>query len=482
MKRNFVLKLSQLVFIAAVMMFGIHQSVQSGEVRRIVYRLSYQDFPNPERGFFVSFNPYGNNPRPALELEQLTELRSRNITLARRYYLIDRFRNQPFDSEFLDLVASDLATAREAGVKLIVRFTYNWLGGGEDASEARILAHIQQLEPVLRDNYDVLAYMEAGFIGYWGEWNNSTNGLRDNPQAKKAIIEQLLTVLPPERMVALRYTHYKREILNDNTPLNKKTAFTGSTKGRIAAHNDCFLASIDDKGTYNSTNPDKIAAQKAYLHQDNLYVVQGGELCKRNPPRTDCDLAMAELKQMRWSTLNYYASEHKLNSIFQDWQEQGCLGTIRRSLGYRFRLVQSRLKLSKLTKGTVDLQLTIKNQGWASLYNPRPLEIILRHQSTGTEYYLKTDEDPRFWQPGSFKKLHIQGNLPANMPRGKYQILLNLPDAHSQLSRRPQYSIRLANSNIWEEATGYNNLQQNIMISPSYAAKKANAATFRLRE
>ena len=455
---------------AAVITLAIYQSVQSGEVQKVVYQSSDRDFSNPERGFFVSFNPIGNRPRPPLEFEQLQELRSRNITLARRYYLIDRFRDRLIDAEFLDLVASDMATARAAGVKLIVRFTYNWLGGGADASEARILGHIQQLEPLLQANYDVLAYLEAGFIGYWGEWNKSTHGLREDLAAQRAIMQQLLEVLPPERMVAIRYTHYKRAILNDDMPLNRKTAFTGSAKARIAAHNDCFLASIDDKGTYNSTQHQKIAAQKAYLHQDNLYVVQGGELCKRNPPRTNCDRATAELEQMRWSTLNYYPPQHQLHSVFQDWQNQGCLAKIRRSLGYRFSLTESQLNLSKLTKGKIDLELTIKNEGWGSLYNSRPLEIVLRHQSTGQEYYLATTEDPRFWQPATINKVQINSSLPPNLPQGSYQILLNLPDPHPLLYRRPEYSIRLANQGVWEESTGYNDLQQTIVITAQQKA------------
>lgn len=44
------------------------------------------------------------------------------------------------------------------------------------------------------------------------------------------------------------------------------------------------------------------------------------------------------------------------------------------------------------------------------------------------------------------------------MPAGSYELLLPLPDAYESLSGRPEYSIRLANEEMWEESSGYNRL------------------------
>lgn len=123
---------------------------------------------------------------------------------------------------------------------------------------------MDQLEPILKNNYDAIAYLEAGFIGYWGEWNRSTNGLRTNPQARRKILKKLLSVLPPERMVALRYSYYKGDIFNQQQPLTESEAFNRSGRARTGAHNDCFLAEIDDWGTYNHTDPKIINQQKAF--------------------------------------------------------------------------------------------------------------------------------------------------------------------------------------------------------------------------
>ena len=50
------------------------------------------------------------------------------------------------------------------------------------------------------------------------------------------------------------------------------------------------------------------------------------------------------------------------------------------------------------------------------------------------------------------------------MPKGAYDLFLSLPDAASTLAGRPEYAIRLANTNIWEPATGYNNLNATVTI------------------
>ena len=51
---------------------------------------------------------------------------------------------------FLNLVSNDLQKARETGVKLIIRFAYNWEQGEPDAPKDRIISHMEQLKPVLQ--------------------------------------------------------------------------------------------------------------------------------------------------------------------------------------------------------------------------------------------------------------------------------------------------------------------------------------------
>ena len=42
--------------------------------------------------------------------------------------------------------------------------------------------------------------------------------------------------------------------------------------------------------------------------------------------------------------------------------------------------------------------------------------------------------------------------------KGDYKVYLNLPDPMPNLHDNPDFSIRLANKDMWEEETGYNYL------------------------
>ena len=482
MKMSFKKCVSSLSLIAITgMAYGCRIMPLNASTVETSYSESFENFPNPERGFYIQINPIGNQPAPPLTLSQLQAVRNEKMSLIRRIYLLSEFREKPLSESFLKLVEDDLDTARKAGVKLIIRFSYNWLGGGEDATMERILSHMEQLKPVLQENYDVIAYLNAGFIGYWGEWNNSSNGLRQNSEARKTIFLKALSLLPPERMVAIRYPYYKRNIFNNNNPLNAEEAFSGSYRFRTGHHNDCFLADFDNGGTYNTLEANDVDKQKNFLNLDNRFVVQGGELCyltdwDPSDESDDCPNALNELERMRWSTLNLKPSDGR--EVIQDWQKQGCLEQIKRGLGYRFRLLKSSIPSDVKPGGEFSMNFEITNDGWASPYNPRKLEIVIRHQESSKEYYIILDKDPRMWLPKTNNVVNVTAGIPSDLPQGQYEVLLNLSDPTPRLYQRAEYSIRLANQDIWEESTGYNSLKQSIVVDENAEAENYSGTNF----
>ncbi|WP_223300772.1 DUF4832 domain-containing protein [Oscillatoria nigro-viridis] len=446
-------------------------AANSTSYKTTLYENSYENFPNPERGFFVPFNPLGKYESSPLKVADLEKVRSENMSLVRRIYTIADFRDRPLSKSFLQKVSNDCEIVRKAGLKIIIRFAYNWLGGGPDAPQERILSHIEQLKPIFAANSDTIAYLEAGFIGYWGEWNRSTNGLDKNSEARRTILFKILSAVPTERMVAIRYPYYKRDAFNNKNPLTSQEAFNGSYRSRTGAHNNCFLAAIDDWGTYNHTDPKIVDAQKTYLNLDNRYVVQGGETC--NPSEyDDCPNALADLERMRWSALN--TNLYDGLPVLRGWEEQGCMKEIQRRLGYRFRLLNSVIPVKVKAGRTFSMDLKITNDGWASPYNKRLVEVMLRDRQTQAQYYLAVTEDPRMWMPGTDKSINIKGAIPVTMPSGEYEVLLNLPDPAPRLYNRPEYSIRFANQKVWEESTGYNSLLQSVIIEPRVAGDESS--------
>jgi hypothetical protein len=95
--------------------------------------------------------------------------------------------------------------------------------------------------------------------------------------------------------------------------------------------------------------------------------------------------------------------------------------------------------------------------------------VVLRDTQTRKEYFLNVNEDPRKWMPGETLEVKISAGIPSSIPTGQYQVFLNLRDPSSRLHSRPEYSIRLANKDVWEPSTGYNSLQQSVSIDPNAA-------------
>ena len=422
--------------------------------RHVAYAADRSDFPNPERGFSKS---KGSG----------AAARAAGLTLAHVYFRLDAFKDSALPPSFLAEVSRRFAEARASGIKLVPRFTYNFPdepfrpGLDGDAPLERVLQHLDQLAPVLRDNADVIAFMEAGFVGAWGEWHHSTHGLTQ-PSAERTIVMRLLDILPPTRSVVVRYERDKRAIFGRDTPLTSAEAFTGSPIARVGHHNDCFLASDNDFGTYQPTATRPIAAAKAHLSAENRYVPQGGETCNiaaDAQPYVGCANALKELADQHWSQLN--GDYHP--GVLALWKRQGCHAEISERLGYRLRLVRSLYPATVRRGGVLRARITLVNDGFAAPYNPRDIELVLRN-AAGREVRRKLPQDPRRWLPGAAIALDLAVRLPKGMQSGNYQAYLALPDPAPRLRARPEYAIRLANLNSWDPRTGDNALGWQLRV------------------
>ncbi|MDD1425228.1 DUF4832 domain-containing protein [Dolichospermum sp. ST_sed9] len=483
--------------------------VGSSQIILTTYQPSDKNFSNPERGFAVSYDPPWPNKitwdfcNPSqenskkytytawtepLNLASLLSQQAQGMSLAMVRYHIAEFRDRPLSSEFLNRLDTDFATARKANIKLVIRFTYNWAMGGPDASLKKVHQHLNQIKKVLQKNVDVIAFMDAGFIGCWGEWHTSSNNLIGDYKtdgamnnASRLILDKIFEILPQERMVAVRVPRFKFQYFGSKNgkpiaPLTMYEAFIGSKKARWGQHDDCLVCGEWNFGTYWS--PQKIAEDiRNFLSQDNRYVVQSGEPgdAPDKPSKVDedsdgytsnyesCTRVLEIFRQMRWSTINV---NYNLGSpiSYKRWKKEGCYDTIAKKLGYRFRLLNSSIPNHVKLGGVFSMSFKIANDGWASPYNPRGLEIIFRNRTNGRVFRLVLSDDPRFWQAGEISTVNIRHYLPVNIAPGEYDILLNLPDPHLNLKNRPKYSIRLANKDIWEASTGYNSFLRRISI------------------
>ena len=132
-------------------------------------------------------------------------------------------------------------------------------------------------------------------------------------------------------------------------------------------------------------------------------------------------------------------------------------------MGYRYQLISGNYSTSAAPGGNMSVSISLKNVGYAPLYNYRVAYIVLKNGNN--VYSLPLESDPRRWTPGNTTSINETLALPANIPAGTYQLYLHMPDAYASLADKPAFSIRFANTNVWEASTGMNNLNASITIS-----------------
>ena len=450
--------LSVAVLLAASHQVHAQAPLASGSDVSADFQFTDADFANPERGFYQA----ADTDLDALSTEFVAKVYADGDRLVYARINLEPYREVDLPAAFLDRMDAAFETARRGGVKLIIRATYNYPEGetqyrsARDAPLPRVLAHLAQLRPLLHRNEDVIAFVQAGFIGAWGEWHTSSNNLT-TPTNRTRIKDALLDATPATRFVQFRYPPYLQDWSPDLPAMG--AALDGSF--RTGLHNDCFLASDTDVGTYD----DKVGPrerQRSYIDRLGDFAPFGGETC--NPaddpsprPRSACADILGEGARFNLTYLNdgYY------RRLFHDsWRKQGCMAEVRRRMGYRFGLVRVSHPASAPQGGVLSISIVVRNQGWARLYNPRPVNILLRDRKSGAVHRLEArGADPRRWLPGADTAETLTVSLPSDM-LGVQEVWLALPDAGPRLKDDAHFAIRLANADVdamgqyWDEQRG----------------------------
>jgi hypothetical protein len=417
-------------------------------------------FASPARGFQHHLETTAASYSP-LDATALATYRTQEaITHVMRFFYLDSFVASPISAAYLTNMRADFAALRTAGLMAVVRFAYTADQGGADADPAQVLAHIDQLAPVLADNADVIEVVQAGFVGAWGEWyytthfgNAGTLSAADW-SARKSVVDKLLA--STSRPIELRTPVYKRTLYG-TTLLDDTTAFGTSAPARLGFHDDCFVADATDEGTFGD-----IATEGPYLASESRFVPVGGETCVYQAPRSACPSALADMETYHYSFLNL---DYEPN-VIAHWKADGCFDTMQRRLGYRIALVSGRFSSSAARGGSIRVELSLKNDGYASPFLPFPAAIVLRPagDAGGASLRLPLAADARRWGPGASQ---VAEDVPlGDTPAGTYELLLSLAPPEASLAGRPEYAVRTANTGVWEDATGLVKLGATLTVAP----------------
>ena len=138
-----------------------------------------------------------------------------------------------------------------------------------------------------------------------------------------------------QRVYKMRYL---RQRGYEPTPLTEAEAYQNTPKARLCGHNDCFVASSNDVGTYFS--PD----EKTFWAEDTKYTFMGGETCGECS-YSNGENAIAQMERFHWTYLNRSYHTGVLNS----WIQSGHMDEVKRRLGYEVACYDSKNNLVSKT-------------------------------------------------------------------------------------------------------------------------------------
>jgi surface protein len=421
------------------------------------YTLDDSIISNPERGFYDLITTGTSGGYNLVDQNTVADYRTdENITvIQRQFFLMPFIDGSPISTLYLANMQTDFDRIRAAGAKVIVRFTYSSLvvsTGVYQPTKAQILAHITQLAPVVNLNKDVIVSIQAGFIGQYGEWftTGSTEfGSGDynfwTPTQlanRKEIVDAILSQFDASILLQLRTVFYKE-------------ALYPSGNARIGFVNDAFLNDFGDDGTFNvgSAAGTPSTIQNNTFQTASLTAPISGESNGLNPTvpsRTNGANAKIELDFYNWSLISW----DYFPDVIASWVASGDYDIIKKNLGYRFVLNSSKFTVAG---SNITVVINLTNIGYANAFRSRTAYIVFKNTSTGALFSNALTSNVNTW----YSNVDINQTFSISLlPSGTYNSYLHIPDPSPTISSNPLYAIRLSNVDVWDPATGYNNLNQ----------------------
>ena len=432
---------------------------QIAGMETVAYKASDAIIPNPERGFYTPQEIH-NASGSGISKDGVAINRRQARTLYLLEFHLTDFVNSDISEAYLGTIRKYFASLREGGAKCVLRFCYsNGFDESDkpwDATPEQALRHIAQVKPLLQEYADIIFVVQAGFIGSWGEWYYTENYGNSKDPNRKAIVDALLEALPADRQVQLRTPQFKLDLYGYSyaDTLTRTTAHKGDTKGRLGAHNDCYLASSSDQGTYRGKN------DREYWGSESLYTIMGGETCGLSAfchcdPQPDNASARGVLADMAINHFTYLNQNYH-PGVISRWRSEGCFEELQKRLGYRYVLEKGQFTKGAKAGESFRVVLDIRNDGFAPAQNPRDVELVLTDKGGQELKTWKVNSDPRYWMPG--QKVTIDQTISLPDASGEVTLSLRLPDPCETLRKNPFFSIQMANENVWDESTGLNKL------------------------
>lgn len=344
---------------------------------------STRTLENPGRGFYIQVDSARTDKIPDL---------ARQVRVILLAFDIGEYTDAPLPRDKLAELDDALRAADQAHLSVVFRAAYGFCPDVREPEDPALIdEHIAQIAGVLNRWSHRILTVQAGMLGDYGEWHDGRylgGGELPDREYRLYVLQSWQDHLDGSIQVAVRRPRFIRE-----------ARAAGILDGRLGLHNDALLSTQSDMGTYD--DPDySFERELAWMDGALDEVYNGGEmpaLSERSQP----DNAHRELAALHLSYLNLRYNEDVLDA-WRGTDMPGAPGQtafdyIERHLGYRLwvtRITAARSLLTDLIGPTLDLSLSLQNDGYAAL--PPGYRVYLElYDEAGTRLqWIELDRSP----------------------------------------------------------------------------------------
>lgn len=524
------------------------------------------DIPNPDRGFYspgaggtvpVSGGTHGGGSRAGLtrisgtntDVEVRISYASFNLRNFSAFSRVDGIsENAPISAEGLAYYRRTLDSIRARDGVVFLQHSYDNSSWDIEKDELAfspepygqcnvpgfehlnwVQYHIKQLEPIWRENEDIIFAHKGGFFGPWGEMHSSDYG--KSTEAYAWLMQALLDAVPASRKLAVHAGAYISWYnTKHGTPFTFANMsflpkpFRDTPESRFGLLNDSYANGLSHmNGLYSDMDSFSEGAQilgsKYDFDRDKvLFWIRGqngpiggetNEMSSRpydSPPSIFYEASIMGTSHLntgwygvnhkRWEDFEYteanvtapvfYPHNGKTAGVIFDpvYEGRNGLEYMRDRLGYRLVLREAFASESIKPCGDLHFMGKIQNVGFGNIFNRKSVYVLLENTSTGEVFTALTKLDARDWlkdqnipmnnrpdNTESYRDLNFSVNLGEfhkSVPPGDYRIYMRISDPRAK--QKYLRNIRFANNDssegpVWSSELGANRIGKTTVLA-----------------
>ncbi|MDE7365578.1 MAG: DUF4832 domain-containing protein [Ruminococcus sp.] len=406
-------------------------------------------------------------------------------------------KDYDLDDAFFSAWDETLQNCKDNGCMVALRFRYDANGKDNPEPETfeQVLNHVQQVKDsrLLEKYADILAYVESGFVGKWGEQHG---GKYTSVQYKAQLLQAVLDAVPSPIPVTVRtpdifaeWAGIKRSQLADTELIESLTESEycpdiQSYRNRIGLYDDGYMGSNSDLGTYADRE-----IETAWLRNQTYTSYFGGEFSGNIEFAKQYDTYLPEnaVPEMYKTHLSYinsnifqlyndyeYSADYGITADTSAYYGKSVYKFIRDHIGYRFVLRNSEITAETVQGGDITVNFDVENTGFANVIPNTKSYVILEKDGV----YMTTDcnIDCKKWDSCTVSHESVDIKIPDNIESGEWNVYFKVNvGTDADILNMNSRSIRFANNNTWNGTIGANLIGKTVITeSPQKSSDNAH--------